>query len=107
MPKTTLRQPNCRSSLAARRRTQDPMAAYDRLPPELRGWLAQAALPWSAPCWSTGKGEIMTRLHKPALLAPIAANTKTVYDANWTSSTRMINSARKNNIRVARQESVT
>jgi hypothetical protein len=48
MPKTTLRQPNCRSSLAARRRTQDPMAAYDRLPPELRGWLAQAALPWSA-----------------------------------------------------------
>jgi hypothetical protein len=48
MPKTTLRQPNCRSSLVARRRTQDPMAAYDRLPPELRGWLAQAALPWSA-----------------------------------------------------------
>tara|TARA_X000000950_G_scaffold282725_1_gene382111 strand:+ start:526 stop:768 length:243 start_codon:yes stop_codon:yes gene_type:complete len=59
MPKTTPRQPNCRSSLAARRRTQDPMAAYDRLPPELRGWLAQRhclgphALPCgrgSAPC---------------------------------------------------------
>ena len=23
------------------------MQAYDRLPPELRAWLAQAALPWS------------------------------------------------------------
>lgn len=23
------------------------MAAYDRLPPPLRAWLAQAALPWS------------------------------------------------------------
>jgi hypothetical protein len=26
----------------------DPMAAYDRLPPDLRLWLAGAALPWSA-----------------------------------------------------------
>ncbi|AZL59435.1 hypothetical protein EI545_11625 [Tabrizicola piscis] len=26
----------------------DPMAAYDRLPPDLRMWLAGAALPWSA-----------------------------------------------------------
>lgn len=25
-----------------------PMAQHDRLPPELRAWLAQAALPWSA-----------------------------------------------------------
>lgn len=30
-----------------RRRTRDPMAAFDSLPPALRGWLAQAALPWS------------------------------------------------------------
>lgn len=26
----------------------NPMARYDRLPPELRRWLAQAALPWSS-----------------------------------------------------------
>ncbi|WP_368484645.1 DUF6525 family protein [Salipiger sp. HF18] len=39
---------NARSSLRRRRRTGDPMAAYDRLPPELRLWLAEAALPWSA-----------------------------------------------------------
>lgn len=38
---------NARSSLTRRRRADDPMAAYDRLPPELRRWLAQAALPWS------------------------------------------------------------
>lgn len=31
-----------------RRRAEAPMRAFDRLPAELRGWLAQAALPWSA-----------------------------------------------------------
>jgi hypothetical protein len=30
------------------RRRQSSMAHYDRLPPELRQWLASAALPWSA-----------------------------------------------------------
>ncbi len=29
------------------RRRVDAMAAYDRLPAELRGWLQEAALPWS------------------------------------------------------------
>lgn len=28
-------------------RQSDPMAAFDALPPPLRRWLAQAALPWS------------------------------------------------------------
>lgn len=28
-------------------RRGDPMAAYDQLPPPLRRWLSQAALPWS------------------------------------------------------------
>lgn len=32
----------------ARWRKTNPMAAYDRLPPDLRSWLAGAALPWSA-----------------------------------------------------------
>src|SRR5690606_31377650 len=40
--------PNTRSTLRRRRRVSDPMAAYDRLPAELRLWLAQATLPWSA-----------------------------------------------------------
>ncbi|MFC2969079.1 DUF6525 family protein [Acidimangrovimonas pyrenivorans] len=30
------------------KRHGNPMAAYDRLPPPLRAWLAQAVLPWSA-----------------------------------------------------------
>lgn len=30
-----------------RRRRPCPIEEYDRLPPELRSWLAQAALPWS------------------------------------------------------------
>ncbi|PYE85982.1 DUF6525 family protein [Pseudoroseicyclus aestuarii] len=33
--------------LPRRRRSAPPMEAFDRLPPALRRWLAQAALPWS------------------------------------------------------------
>jgi len=36
------------TSPRARWRATDPMTAYDRLPPDLRSWLAGAALPWSA-----------------------------------------------------------
>ncbi len=35
------------TDLRRRRRRQDPMRAYDALPPALRHWLAEAALPWS------------------------------------------------------------
>ncbi|MFP3384670.1 DUF6525 family protein [Tritonibacter sp. SIMBA_163] len=35
-------------SLPTRRRHEDPMAAYDRLPPPLRAWVREASLPWSA-----------------------------------------------------------
>lgn len=41
---------NLSSNLSRRRKqraARDPMAEFDRLPPELRRWLAQAALPWS------------------------------------------------------------
>ena len=34
------------TSLRSRRRTEDPMREFDRLPAELRAWLACAALPW-------------------------------------------------------------
>ncbi|SHI43944.1 DUF6525 family protein [Wenxinia saemankumensis] len=35
------------STLARRRRAGVPMDSYDRLPPALRRWLSEAALPWS------------------------------------------------------------
>jgi hypothetical protein len=35
------------TSLRRRARAGDPMRGYDALPPELRAWIAQAALPWS------------------------------------------------------------
>lgn len=38
---------NLRTGLKTRNRIA-PMAAYDRLPPALRRWLAGAVLPWSA-----------------------------------------------------------
>lgn len=34
------------TSLRRRRRSTDPMADFDRLPGELRAWLAAAILPW-------------------------------------------------------------
>jgi len=36
-----------KTSLRRRRRQAGPMGDYDRLPPELRAWLAAAILPWS------------------------------------------------------------
>ncbi|GAA6158917.1 DUF6525 family protein [Ruegeria sp. HU-ET01832] len=35
------------SSLRRKRRTRDPMSAFDGLPAPLRLWLSEAALPWS------------------------------------------------------------
>ena len=35
------------TGLPRRRRARDPMRDFDALPPVLRRWLAQAALPWS------------------------------------------------------------
>jgi hypothetical protein len=34
------------TTLRRRIRSRNAMQDYDRLPPELRAWLAQAALPW-------------------------------------------------------------
>lgn len=34
------------TSLTLRRRTENPMREFDRLPAELRLWLASAMLPW-------------------------------------------------------------
>jgi len=38
---------NLRCGFARRRRAVRGLEDYDRLPPPLRHWLAQAALPWS------------------------------------------------------------
>ena len=38
---------NLNTNLRRRRRNANPMAEYDALPRELRGWLADAQLPWS------------------------------------------------------------
>lgn len=47
--------------LRRRKRTEDPMRAFDALPPPLRRWLADAALPWSpASCrriWSRARSQ--------------------------------------------------
>ena len=36
------------TSLKRKRRPENPMRDYDRLPAELRGWLSNAVLPWRA-----------------------------------------------------------
>lgn len=35
------------TTIRMKARQADPMRAYDALPPELRMWVSQAALPWS------------------------------------------------------------
>jgi hypothetical protein len=43
-------QPNSNlgsTRIKRKKRREDPMAAYDRLPKELRLWMQRAALPWS------------------------------------------------------------
>jgi len=35
------------TGLRKKRRARDPMRTFDALPPDLRHWLAEAALPWS------------------------------------------------------------
>lgn len=35
-----------KTSLKLKRRNEDPMREFDRLPAELRAWLASAVLPW-------------------------------------------------------------
>lgn len=39
---------NLRSRLPRRTRAGTSLRDYDRLPPDLRAWMQQAALPWSA-----------------------------------------------------------
>ena len=34
------------TKLKKRRRRENPMQEYDRLPPLLRSWVSQAAMPW-------------------------------------------------------------
>ncbi|MEM9591772.1 MAG: DUF6525 family protein [Pseudomonadota bacterium] len=52
------------SSLRRKRRSGDPMAAYDGLPAPLRQWLSEAALPWSPASvrriWSKSKAKGLT-----------------------------------------------
>ncbi len=41
-----MRRNRGQTSLKRKRRAEDPMRDYDRLPPAVRFWLAQAVLPW-------------------------------------------------------------
>lgn len=46
MPRSSRRNLGA-TGLPIRKRAGDPMATYDRLPPQLRSWMQAAALPWS------------------------------------------------------------
>jgi len=67
------------TSLRRKRRGHDPMAAYDGLPPPLRQWVAQAALPWSPASvrriWSKSRAKGMTAEEALATLTQAEART--------------------------------
>lgn len=52
------------SSLRRKRRRNDPMTAYDNLPPPFRKWLSEATLPWSPTSvrriWSKSRAKGLT-----------------------------------------------
>lgn len=50
-----------RTGLRRRRGAGAPMADYDRLPPDLRAWLAQAVLPWSPRSVARAFGRALAR----------------------------------------------
>jgi hypothetical protein len=54
------------TSLKRRSRSGDPMQSYDRLPPELRGWLSAAALPWSPASARRAYAAALQRTKDPA-----------------------------------------
>ncbi len=68
------------SSLRRRRRAGDPMAAFDGLPPPLRQWLSEAALPWSPASvrriWSKSRAKGMSP--EEALLSLSQAEARTL-----------------------------
>lgn len=70
------RAPRCgnlgQTAQPMRRRSRDPMADFDALPPPLRHWLAQAALPWSpASCLRLWRRACARGLDLPARLATL------------------------------------
>ncbi|SFO05675.1 hypothetical protein SAMN04487859_11484 [Roseovarius lutimaris] len=80
------------SSLRHKRRSGDPMSAYDGLPAPLRQWLSVAALPWSPASarrlWSTlrSKGltqeEILKSLNKAEVKTLARDRHSTLFDFN-------------------------
>ena len=68
------------SSLRRKRRSGDPMDAFDGLPPPVRQWVAQAALPWSPASvrriWSKSRARGLSA--EEALLSLNDAEAKTL-----------------------------
>ncbi|EEB71790.1 conserved hypothetical protein [Ruegeria sp. R11] len=67
------------SSLRGKRRSGDPMSAYDSLPAPLRLWLSEAALPWSPASarrlWSKSRAKGLTEEETLASLNVAEAKT--------------------------------
>ena len=55
------------TTLKSKRRTRNPMAEYDRLPAELRSWVATAILPWRAGSVQAAYDKAMARTGDPRL----------------------------------------
>jgi len=67
------------TSLRRKRRSVDPMNAYDGLPAPLRQWMSQAALPWSPTSvrriWSKSRAKGLSPEQALSLLSQAEART--------------------------------
>lgn len=81
------------TSLRRKRRSGDPMEAFDGLPAPVRHWVAQAALPWSPASvrriWSKSRAKGLSIEESLALLAQ--AETRTL-SRDSQSTTSKLNS---------------
>lgn len=53
------------TSLKTKRRAANPMQDFDRLPPELRAWMAEAVLPWRAASVQRAYVKALARVKDP------------------------------------------
>ena len=84
------------TTLRRKRRNADPMQAYDRLPAELRGWLASAHLPWSPHSAKRAYTKALARTGDPVQAlshldqierAQISRDVRRLWDAEHPSAT--------------------
>ena len=74
------------TSMRKRRRVEDPMREFDGLPPSLRAWLTQAAMPWRPRSVLRAYNRALAERVDPK--AALAELDRWSIHANWSAARR-------------------